>query len=84
MDELNRKIARVAEELRSVQEELERAGLVVTPEMARVRRWELARHLGSLYQHLQEFIFLHHGTPSMAPDRREPRRAVAQAPHPDY
>lgn len=83
MDELNRSIRRISEELRSLQEELQRAGLVVTPEMARVRPWELARQMSALYHRLQALIALHRGTPALAPYRREPQRARTESPRPD-
>lgn len=83
MDELNRSIQGISEQLRCLQEELQRAGLIVTPEMTRARRRELTRYLGSLYQRLQDFLAWHHATPALAPYRREHRRTVSEAPRPD-
>ncbi len=83
MDELKRSIRRVSEKLRCVQEELQRAGLIATPATERARRRELARHLGSLYRRLLDFVSLHQATPALSPYRREPRRILTEAPRPD-
>ena len=80
MNELDQRIAQVTEELKRLEEEMRRAGLAVTPELARVRHWELGRRVASLYQRWHDFLFLHHA-PALA--YRHHGRHLAQAPRPD-
>lgn len=81
MDDFERKIAQLAEEVKRVEQEMRRAGLAVTPELARVRRWELSRGLASLYQRWHDFLWLHRTPP--APAYRHLGRPQAHAPRPD-
>ncbi len=81
MTDLDLRIARVADELRKLEEEMRLSGIAVTPELARVRRWELGRCVASLYQRWHEFVFLH--VASSAPGYRHLGRPLAHAPRPD-
>ncbi len=81
MEQLQQRIAQVSEELRRLEEEMRRAGLAVTPDLARVRRWELSRCVASLYQRWHDFLFLHLAQP--APAYRHLGRPLRHAPRPD-
>ncbi len=81
MQDLELRIARVTEELGRLEEEMRRAGLAVTPELARVRHWELGRCVASLYQRWHDFLFLRLAQP--APAYRHPGRGLTHAPRPD-
>lgn len=76
MDDLDRSIARIAEELRGLQDELKRAGLLAGGDAVRVRRWELARPFGSFLGRLHALFHVHQ-------QAHEPRRALFQGPRPD-
>ncbi len=81
MDRLEQRIAQVSEELSKLETEMRSAGLAVTPELARVRRWELGRCVASLYQRWHDFLFLHLAQP--APAYRHLERPLRHAPRPD-
>ncbi len=81
MERLEQRIAQVSEELSRLEREMRRAGLAVTPELARVRRWELGRCVASLYQRWQDFLLLHLAQP--APVYRHLGRPLRHAPRPD-
>jgi hypothetical protein len=80
MNDLDQRIAQVSEELKRLEEEMRRAGLALTPELARVRRWELGRCVASLYQRWHDFMFLHLSHPAA---NRHMGRTLAHAPRPD-
>ncbi len=81
MEGLEQRIAQVSEELKKLEAEMRRAGLAVTPELAQVRRWELGRCVGWLYQRWQDFLLLHLAQP--APAYRPVDRPLRHAPRPD-
>ncbi len=81
MEPLEQRIAQVSEELRKLEKQMRRAGLVVSPDLARARRWELGRCVAWLYQRWQEFLFLHLAQP--APAYRQQGRPLRHAPRPD-
>jgi hypothetical protein len=81
MQSLEQRIAQVADELKRLEQEMRRAGLAVTPELARVRHWELSRTVASFYQRWHDFMFLRFAQP--APAYRHAARAVRHAPRPD-
>ena len=81
MKDLDQRIAQLQDELKRLEAEMQRAGLAVTPELARVRRWELGRCVASLYQRWHDFLLLHHAPSSTA--YRNLGRHWAHAPRPD-
>ena len=81
MKDLDQRIAQLQDELKRLEAEMLRAGLAVTPELARARRWELGRCVASLYQRWHDFLLLHHAPPSTA--YRHLGRHWAHAPRPD-
>ncbi len=81
MNDLEQRIAQVSQELKKLEEEMRRAGLAVTPELARVRHWELSRCVASLYQRWHDFLFIHLAQP--APAYRHPGRPLTHPPRPD-
>lgn len=81
MENLEQRIAQVAQELKRLEEEMRRAGLAVSPELARVRHWELGRCVTSLYQRWHDFLLLRYVPP--APAYRHLGRSLAHAPRPD-
>ncbi len=81
MDELERSIRRLAADLRAIEDELHRAGLI-PPEAARLRWWELGRQIGTLYQRVHTLLLHHESVPIIAP-RRTPQQGLASVPRPD-
>ncbi len=81
MENLEQRIAQVAQELKRLEEEMRREGLAASPELARARHWELSRSVASLYQRWHDFMFLRFAQP--APAYRHAGRPVTQAPRPD-
>lgn len=81
MDDLEHRIAQLSTELKRLEEEMRRAGVAVTPELARARRWELGRCLASFYQRWHDFLQLHLAHP--APAYRHLGRPQTHAPRPD-
>lgn len=81
MTELEQRIARIEEELRTLEADMRRSGLAMTPELARARRWELGRCMASLYQRWRDLLLVHHSP--AAPAHRHLGRSLVHAPRPD-
>jgi len=77
MEDVNNGIRRIAEELQAVREQLTHAGLLADDAPGHVHRWELARRIGSLFERLQTYFYLHQQNASAY------RQATRQAPRPD-
>lgn len=82
MEDLNNGICRITEELRVIQEQLRQAGLL-TDEGRRLHRWELARRLGSFFERVQMYFFLHQQPAKLAPYRHGASHLPRRAPRPD-
>jgi len=81
MEDLEHGIRRIAEELRVVQEQLKQAGLLTDERQRRLHRWELARHLGSLFERVQMYFFVHQQAAKLAAYRAG--HPPLRAPRPD-
>ena len=74
MDELNRSIDRITQELRRIQDDLQRAGLLPGKGPVPVQHWVFARHWSNLRGRVQAIFHLH-SHPSNG--------LLAHAPRPD-
>ncbi len=80
MDDLNRSIRQIAEEVRALQEQLVAAGLLREADRRRAWRWELARRMAALFERLQRFFVVHHHAPACRAAMR-PASPNVRRPH---
>ncbi len=74
MDELDRSIERIAQQLRRIQNELQRAGLLPGKGPVPVQHWVFARHWSGLRERVQSLFHQDNGHNG---------HALAHAPRPD-
>ncbi len=79
MDDLNNGIRKIAEELRALQEQLQKAGLLPEDGDRQAHRWEIARRMGSLIERLQAYFYVHQQVPATY----RHRHTTLHAPRPD-